>query len=156
VKLRRLINLPVFDEHTAQIVGRVLKAVIGDDFRLSYLVIESPQGYGILRRQDLQLGNDAVCIKNIRSIKPYNNREELSIYNRKIGDTVYDHTGRELGIVSDFVLAPDVYQIRGVELSRGAIKDMLNGRSEVELNSISWKSPLTAVASLEGSELNDN
>lgn len=75
MKLRRLINLPVFDEHTAQIVGRVIKAVIGDDFRLSYLVIESPQGYGILRRQDLQLSNDAVCIKNIRSIKPYNNRK---------------------------------------------------------------------------------
>ena len=39
MKLRSLENMPVLLENTATTVGLVRKGVIGDDFRLAYLVV---------------------------------------------------------------------------------------------------------------------
>jgi uncharacterized protein YrrD len=154
VKVRNLENLPVMLESSAEEMGRVLKAVIGDDFKLAYLVINSKQGDpGIIFCDDFTLGKQAVMISHPDSIKSYAHGEESSIYEKKLGDTIFDTEGRELGVLSDFVINPDSKKVRGVELSAGALQDILAGRSEISIKSVRWASVETAMISQEGSDI---
>jgi len=154
VKVRNLENLPVMLECSAEEMGRVSKAVIGDDFRLAYLVINSNQGEpGIIFRDDFILGKQAVMISHSDSIKSYAHGEESSIYEKKLGDTLFDAEGRELGVLSDFVINPDNKKVQGVELSAGALKDILEGRSEIPIKSVRWASVETAMINQEGSDI---
>ncbi len=119
MKIRNLKNLPVFDRDSAQVIGRVEKVVVGDDFRLAYLVIEIAEGDpGMVVRQDLEIGGESVTINSTASIKSYVAGEELSIYQKKIGDTVFDREGKELGVVSDFILSRDSMKVWGVMACR--------------------------------------
>lgn len=156
MKIRNIKNLPVFERDSAQIIGRVEKAVVGDDFRLAYLVIEmSEGGPGMILRKDLDLGKASVTINSRQSIKSYLAGEELSIYQKKIGDTVFDQEGKELGTVSDFIISRDKMKVWGVEISSGAIKDILQGREEVALDQVNWRTPESAVLFEEGSNGDD-
>ncbi len=154
MKVRNLANLPVILECSAKEMGRVQRAVIGDDFNLAYLVINSVQGEpGIILRDDFILGKQAVMILCPDSIKSYAHGEESSIYEKKLGDTLFDAEGRELGVLSDFVINPDSKQVQGVELSAGALQDILEGRSEIPIKSVRWASIETAIISQEGSDI---
>lgn len=152
--MRRLKNLPVFDQKTARVVGRVERAVVGEDFKLAYVVITRTEGgRGVLKKNDFSLGPDALAINGARRIKPYIAGEELPIYKRKLGDAVFDHNGKELGIISDFILAAGSAEVEGIEISSGAIQDMLAGREEIPLEQIEWRSRTGALASWKGSDL---
>jgi len=153
LKVRRIENLPVLLENTAEEIGRVQRAVIGDDFKLAYLVINSnDSGPGIILRDDFMLGEDAVMISNLDSIKSYAHGEESSIYERKCGDTLFDSQGREIGVLSDFIINADDKKVSGVEVSAGVFKDILEGRSELPLKSVRWVSIENAIISQEGSD----
>lgn len=157
IKMRRLKNLPVFDVSNASIAGRVVRAVVGDDFKLAYIVIEKLEGgRGVLKKNDFILGPDALRIKNRRSIKSYIAGEELSMNRRKLGDTVFDSSGKELGVISDFILAADSSDVQGIEVSSGTIQDMLQGRGEISLEQIDWRTDLGAVARTKGSDRYDD
>ncbi len=154
MKVRNLENLPVILENSAQEIGKVVKAVIDDDFSLAYLVIDSKEGGpGIIFSRDFSIGKHAVMVSHPDSIKSYAHGEESSIYEKKIGDTLLDKEGREMGVLSDFVINPDSKQVWGVELSAGAFQDILEGRSEIPINSVRWASRETAVLSQEGSDI---
>ena len=154
MKLRSLQNIPVLLENTAETVGVVRKGVIADDFQLAYLVVETLSGEaGIIRAADLKLGPRAVVIFDPVCIKSYAHGEESSIYDRKMGDNVFNADGEELGILSDFVIDPEKKRIKGVEVSAGVFRDMLEGRHELPLQGIRWVSQENAIISQEGSEL---
>lgn len=157
IKMRRLKNLPVFDEKTARVVGRVERAVVGEDFKLVWVVVEKAEGgRGVIKKNDFLLGLDALTIRGVRCIKPYLGGEESPIYRRKLGDPIFDHRGKELGVISDFILATDSAEVQGVEISSGAIQDMLSGREEIALDQIEWRNRRGAVASRKGSDGNDD
>lgn len=151
IKMRRLKNLPVFDQMSARVVGRVERAVVGEDFKLAYVIIARNEGgYGVLKSHDFSLGPDALAIKDQRRIKPYLAGEELSICKRKLGDIIFDHSGRELGVISDFILSTGGAEVQGVEVSSGAIHDILAGRDEIPLEQIEWKSRVAAMTNRKG------
>jgi Uncharacterized protein conserved in bacteria len=154
VKVRNLEKLPVILECSASEVARVQKAVIDDDYQLAYLVVSSEKdGPGIIFHQDFLIGNYAVMISDQNCIKSYAHGEESSIYEKKIGDTLFDEEGREMGVLSDFVINPESKKVWGVELSAGAFQDMLEGRSEIPIESVRWASRETAMLNQEGSDL---
>ncbi|MEA4924023.1 MAG: PRC-barrel domain-containing protein [Syntrophomonadaceae bacterium] len=154
MKIRNLENLPVILESSAQEIGKVVKAVIDDDFSLAYLVIDLKEGGpGIIFSRDFWIGKHAVMVSHPDSIKSYAHGEESSIYEKKIGDTLLDKEGRELGVLSDFVINPDSKEVWGVELSAGAFQDILEGRSEFPINSVKWASRKTAMFNQEGSDI---
>jgi len=154
LKLRSLENLPVLLEFSTEEIGQVKKAVIGDDFKLAYLVINCDKtGPGIIFADDFALGKEAVIISDTESIKSYAHGEESSIYEKKLGDTVFDREGKELGVLSDFIISADEKRVRGLELSSGVFKDILEGRSEIPLQSVKWASLESAVISPEGSDV---
>jgi uncharacterized protein YrrD len=156
MKIRNIKNLPVFDRESAQVIGRVEKAVVGDDYRLAYLVIAMTEGEpGMVLRKDMDIGEASITINSRQSIKSYVAGEELSIYQKKIGDTVFDQGGKELGTVSDFILSRDNMKIWGVEISSGAIKDILQGREEIPLEQVNWSTAESAVLFDEGSDDSD-
>jgi uncharacterized protein YrrD len=153
LKVRNLENLPVMLQCSAEVLGRVQRAVIGDDFKLAYLVINSDQGEpGIIFCDDFILGRQAVMILHPDCIKSYAHGEESSIYEKKLGDILFDAEGRELGVLSDFVIDPDSKRVMGVELSAGALQDILEGRCEIPLELVRWASMETAMISQEGSD----
>ncbi len=153
MKIRNITNMPLLFEETLEFLGRVEKAVIGDDYRLLYLVVQLDDGkHCMISRDDFCLTLEAVKIRNLDCMKSYLHGEELSIYEKKIGDRVYNSDGRELGIVSDFVINPDEGVVHSIEVSSGTISDWLNGRLEVPLEQIRWASPENLVANNEGSE----
>jgi len=156
MKVRNMKNLPLLLADTAERVGRIEKAVIGDDYKIQYLVVISNTDEPCLVfNDDFVIGEDAVLIYDQASMKSYAHGEELSIYDKKIGDLVFDKQGKELGAVSDFIIKRDKKKVWGVEVSSGVIKDMLGGRSEIPLTQLSWASQLTAVVGQEGSELDE-
>lgn len=153
LKLRNIVNLPVLLADTAEKLGWIEKTIIGDDYKVLYLVVISDAGQaGLIFYDDFEIGEDAVVINDLASIKSYAHGEELSIYDKKLGDLVFDKQGRELGVVSDFIINRDEKEIWGVEVSSGIVKDMLDGRSEIPLAQLSWASPVTAVYDQEGNE----
>lgn len=153
LKMKSMHNLPVFLQPSAQIVGRVVKTVIGDNYRVAYLVINPGDGaLKLINNKDFEMTPNAIVINHIDCMKSYSHGEELSVYQLKTGDVVFDHQGKELGIVSDFVIDITKKKVQGVEISSGAIQDILQGRQEIDLGKIHWASEKSAVAD-EGSDL---
>jgi sporulation protein YlmC with PRC-barrel domain len=153
MKLRHMRQMPVYLKNSAEVVGKVIKAVIGDDFQLSYIVIEREGNPpGMILSQDLYLGEEMLWIRDTNCIKSYLHGEELSIYEKKLGDMVVDNKGRELGNISDFILSPQEKKVSGVEVCSGAIGDLLHGRKELELEQIYWTSNESAMVDSEGRE----
>lgn len=141
MKLRELKNMPLFYPERAEIIGKVERGVLGDDFQLLYLVVEKSDGtQGMIERADFDLGQDAVIIYEPDRIKSYAHGEELSVYQKKVGDLVFSRDGQELGFLSDFVLARENGRIRAVEVSAGALTDLLEGRRELPLEQVCWSS----------------
>ncbi len=141
MKIRDLRNLPLFCYPTAEIIGRVERAIVGDDYRLFSIVVELENGkMGMVKASDFEIGKDAVTINDPDCIKSYAHGEELSIYNKKMGDAVYNLEGRELGVISDFVVSPDDKNIEAVEVSAGALADFIEGRTLYSLDQVIWKS----------------
>ena len=133
-------NLPLFFAPAARVVGRVERAVIGDDLRLAYVVVETDEHRpGLVMAQDLTLTPESVIIHDLNSIKSYQHGEELSIYQRKLGDSIFDAEGKELGVVSDFLLSDD-QQVREIEVSAGILSDILQGRRQIPVDQVNWKS----------------
>lgn len=154
MKLRNIKNLPIFLESSAQQLGRVEKAVMGDDYQVSYLVVIMDNGtQGMVYKDDFTLGKEAVIIWNEKSIKSRTHGEELTIYEKKLGDRVFNHDGKELGVVSDFVVNRHEKTAWGIEVSSGVIVDMLDGRQEIPLNNIRWASTQSGVAKSEGGDI---
>lgn len=156
MKMRQIKNLPVFSPGKAEIIGQVEKTVIGDDFTLAYLVIKTDNGSALIKADDLILGEEAVIINSLDKIKSYAYGEELSVYDRKLGDIIFDDQGRELGYVSDFILSRGNKKVWGIELCSGTITDLLQGRQEIPLQQVHFKSDLTGMIRNEGSEVNDS
>lgn len=153
MKVRNMKNLPVLLADTAEKAGRVERAVIGDDYKVLYLVVTSVSDKPcLIFRDDFEIGEDAVLISDPACMRSYAHGEELSIYEKKLGDAVFDQQGKELGVVSDFILKRDQKKVWGVEVSSGVLKDILDGRSEFALNQVNWASQLTAIVNQEGSE----
>lgn len=156
MKIRNLCNLPVLLADTAENLGYIEKAVVGDDFRIIYLVmVNHEQKQCLIFHDDFVIGKEAILIYNRESMKSYAHGEELSIYDKKLGDLVFDKQGKELGSVSDFIIKRDCKEVWGVEVSSGVIKDILDGRSEIPLTQVNWASPFTALVDQEGSDGND-
>ncbi|MDD4803169.1 MAG: hypothetical protein PHF24_09560 [Syntrophomonas sp.] len=153
MKVRNIKSLPIVLEDSAEIIGTVEKAVIGDDFKLAYLVIKRDEAdSGILLRDDFRLGEDSVLIWDASCIKSYAHGEESSIYEKKIGDVIFDLQGREMGVLSDFIINCEDKQVRGVELSSGVIMDILEGRNEIPLQKIRWAGINSVMMEQKGSE----
>lgn len=153
MKIKNINNLPVFLQPSAEIVGRVVKAVIGDNYRMAYLVVDcGDEALQLINSCDFEITPDAVLINCIDCMKSYSHGEELSVYQLKIGDAVFDHHGKELGIITDFVMTSDGKKVQGVEVSSGTIHDFLQGRREFGLDKIHWASPKSAVVH-EGSDI---
>jgi uncharacterized protein YrrD len=152
MKLRHVNDMPVFLENTAEVIGTVQKAVIGDDYKLSYVVIDRPGNVpGMILGQDLTFGEEMIIITNPDCIKSYQHGEELSVYEKKLGDLVFDSSGRELGNVSDFIISPENKKVSAIEVFGGAIEDMLHGRQEINLERVCWKTIEGAIVEDEGS-----
>jgi len=154
LKMRNVNQMPVFLEQTAEVIGTVQKVVINDDFKLSYVVIErSDSPPGMILNDDLSLGEETIIIKDLDCIKSYQHGEELSIYDQKLGDVVFDKEGRELGEVSDFIISPRDKTVQGIEVCSGTIGDLLHGRREIELENVCWKNIESVMVSSEGKDV---
>jgi len=153
LKLRNIVNLPVILKGSAEEIGLVEKVVVGDDFNLAYLVIElHDSGKGIIDWDDFMLGSESILLLDKEGIKSYAHGEESSIYDKKLGDTIYSPDGKELGLLSDFVINKDDKHVWGLELSSGLVKDILDGRSEIPLQEVRWASISSAMVNEEGSD----
>lgn len=153
MKVRNISNLPVLLSETAENLGRIEKAVIGDDYKIIYLVmIGHDNKEYLIWHDDFIIGEGSVLISNPASMKSYAHGEELSVYDKKLGDVVFDKDGKELGVVSDFIIKRENKKVWGVEVSSGVFKDMLEGRGEIPLSQMNWASPFTVLVNQEGSE----
>jgi uncharacterized protein YrrD len=152
MRVRDIKNLPLFLEPAAQIVGRVERAVIGDNLRLAYVIVETEErGTGMVNAQDLVITPESVIIQDLNSIKSYQHGEELSIYQKKLGDRIYDEEGKEVGTVSDFFLSNDK-RVREIEVSSGVLSDILQGRAQIPIEQVHWRSINSGLIEKQGSD----
>jgi uncharacterized protein YrrD len=152
VRVRDIKNLPLFFEPSAHIIGRVVRAVIGDDLRLAYVIVETEHlDRGMVNAEDLVVTPEAVIIQDLDSIKSYQHGEELSVYEKKIGDRIYDGQGKEIGTVSDFILSDD-QKVSDIEVSTGVLSDILQGRSQIPIDQVHWKSFTSGLIEKQGSD----
>jgi len=146
LKLRNIISLPVFYEPTATVVGSVKEVVVDDDYRIGYLIINTNENeVRMIPSPCFVLSQHAVLINDMASIKPCPVREESTVYEKKVGDLIYDQEGREIGSVSDFIISREDHRVWGIEVFSGALNDILQGRSEIPLEQVTWKSTSSAV-----------
>lgn len=153
MKLRDMENMPLFDRERAKVIGKVIRGVVGDDFVLAYLVVELNDGQtGMIERGDFEMGQGAVIVSRLDMIKSYAHGEELSIYQLKVGDAVFDQAGRELGVLSDFIISPNHKLVEGVEVSAGLIDDLIGGRRQIPLEQVAWKSTTSMLIGDQGGD----
>lgn len=153
MRVRDMKNLPLFFEPTASIIGWVERGVIGDDLRLAYVIVRTKEGHSrMIFARDMVLTPESVVINDLNCIKSYQHGEELSVYQKKLGDRIYDAQGKELGVVSDFLLSTD-QKVRGIEVSSGVLSDLLQGRSQVSIEKVNWKSISSGLIEEQGSDI---
>jgi len=153
LKLRNLVKLPLLDGHTAEKLGEIKGAVIGDDFRVLALIMHSQNGFaGCIACDEAIINSDAVLIYDRQCIKPWQDGEQFTVYEAKLGDQVFDEQGRELGTISDFVIDCANQEVWGVEISGGVMQDLLDGRREIPMEKLSWASQENAICDQEGNE----
>ena len=139
LKLRNLVKLPLLDGHTAEKLGEIKSAVIGDDLRVLFLIMHSNSGItGCISCDEVIINRDAVLIFDRECIISFQDGEEFSIYEAKLGDQVFDEQGKELGVISDFIIDRENKEVWGVEVSGGIMQDLLDGRCEIPLEKLSW------------------
>ncbi|MBO8159817.1 PRC-barrel domain-containing protein [Thermosyntropha sp.] len=140
MKIKEICGLPVFYKKGIKILGTVEKVVIGDNYEVSYIVIQTDKkNRYMIEKGDFILTSEAVVIDNLKSIKSYICGEELSIYDKKIGDAVFDEEGKELGVVSDFIISPENGKVQEVEISAGILSDFLQGRFKLPISKVVFK-----------------
>ncbi|HCF50245.1 MAG TPA: hypothetical protein DER60_08185 [Syntrophomonas sp.] len=150
MKLRNILSLPVFYEPTATVIGSVKEVVVDDSYRIDYLIINTNESeVRMIPSPCFVLGQHAVLIHDMASIKPCPAREESTVYEKKVGDVIYDEQGREVGAVSDFIISAQDHRVWGVEVYSGALNDILQGRCEIPLDQVTWKSITSAVIESE-------
>lgn len=154
MKLRDLKCLPVFYEPAAAVVASVKTAVINDSYEIEYLVVlDQDNQERIIPRDDFKLHPDAVSITDLSCMKPVPIREQSTIYDRKLGDLVFNELGKEIGIITDFVISLAEKRACSVEVGNGVLTDIWQGRKEIPLEQVKWKSITSAVVHQEGSDL---
>ncbi len=152
MKLRTIIGLPVFYAPTAEVLGTVQKVVFDNDFCISHLLIIAADNEELMIPSPcFTLNPDAVVINDRQSIKKRPLGEESKLYESKLGDVIYDATGKEIGSVSDFLVSSHEQRVWGIEVYTSLVNDILNGRSVVPLEKVNWKSRKSAVVAPERS-----
>lgn len=136
VKSRRLIGLPVIDEHRGTVLGRVMDIVISPRLQVEGLLVDSRDGKRLLLIDHLTIGQDAILVSDPRGLKRIKNGEHPTRIKDRMGLLVVNRDGRELGVMSDLVVEPESKEVQGIEISSGIIKDFIDGRSEVPLDKV--------------------
>ncbi|MGI6549363.1 MAG: PRC-barrel domain-containing protein [Syntrophomonadales bacterium] len=136
VKSRRLIGLPVIDEHRGTVLGRVMDIVISPRLQVEGLLVGSRDGKRLLLIDHLTIGQDAILVSDPRGLKRIKNGEHPTRIKDRMGLLVVNRDGRELGVMSDLVVEPESKEVQGIEISSGIIKDFIDGRSEVPLDKV--------------------
>ncbi len=136
MKSRRLIGLPVIDEHRGTILGRVIDIIISPRLQVEGLLIGGRGGKRLLLMDHVTIGQDAILVSDLRGLKQVKNGEHPTRIKDRIGLLVIDRDGRELGVMSDLVVEPESKAVQGIEISSGLIKDFIDGRSEIPLERV--------------------
>lgn len=136
MKSRRLIGLPVIDEHRGTILGRVIDVIISPRLQVEGLLVGARDGKRLLLIDHLTIGQDAILVSDPRGLKRIKNGEHPTRVRDRMGLLVVNHDGCELGVMSDLVVEPESKEVQGIEISSGIIKDFIDGRSEVPLEKV--------------------
>ena len=134
VKSRRILGLPVIQEGTGIVLGRVVDMVINDGFQVKSLLVDSREGRCVLAMDDVVIGHGALLVKRMESLKKMEAGQYYIEGHERMGMVVLDYDGRQLGIMSDVVVEPESKEVQGIEVSSGYIKDFITGRSEISLD----------------------
>ena len=136
VKSRKLLGLPVIQEGLGEVIGRVADIVIDSGFQVEALMVDSRGGKCRLDMDDLTIGQEAVLVKDLASLKKADGGKDSIKATQRLGMLVLDYDGRELGIMSDLVVEPESKEVQGIEISSGLIKDFIDGRDEISLDNV--------------------
>lgn len=136
MKSRRLIGMPVIDEHRGAILGRVMDIIITPRMQVEALLVDSREGKRLLLIDHVTIGQDAILVHDARGLKRLVNGEHPTRVKDRMGMLVVDNGGREIGVVSDLVVEPESKEVQGIEVSSGLIKDFIDGRTEVPLDKV--------------------
>lgn len=134
VKSRRILGLPVIQEGTGIVLGRVADMVINDGFQVKSLLVDNREGRCVLAMDDVVIGHGALLVKRMESLKKMEAGQYYIEGHERMGMVVLDYDGRQLGIMSDVVVEPESKEVQGIEVSSGYIKDFITGRSEISLD----------------------
>lgn len=113
---------PLYDLH--QHIDGFLIDVNGINFGKKYILLD----------EVLRLDRDALVVFNEHAIKklPRNNRYKTGRNGTYFfGKKVQNKDGTNLGIVKDIIFDSDSGRIKGLEISRGFLEDVVDGRSVI-------------------------
>jgi len=116
---------PLYDHH--QHINGFLIDVNGISFSKKYILLD----------EVLRLDRNALVIFNENAIKnlPRNNNYKIGINGSYFfGKKVQNKEGSNLGIVKDLIFDSDSGKIRGLEISKGFLEDVVDGRNVVMMN----------------------
>lgn len=124
-----VIGLPVVEELSGQIVGRVRDLDYTPGSRaISGLVVERSgirRPIYVNKDRILIIGDHAVIIEQGEHV-PAPRRKSVSPYTR-----AYLPDGREAGVITDYSLDPKTAAVTQLELSRGMVDDLIRGRQHI-------------------------
>lgn len=139
-KGRQLLSLPVVEALTGARLGEVKELLYNtrECKLLGFVVADGGWIHGakaVLLPGVREITDTAVVVEDRAFVRDVREMGELPAVGRGVmGYTLITEDGRELGVIQDLVISPDIGKIEGYELSDGVIDDLLKGRTTVAVS----------------------
>ncbi|MEH7236134.1 PRC-barrel domain-containing protein [Bacillus sp. JJ1562] len=134
-------DLPVYDENSAEILGRIADLCITSDGKVSALIMK---GKGLFERDRVvpiqcvsSIGDDGIMVSDVQMLERLDNEADTPTYflhthHGLFRKPLLSSEGQKLGLLEDVYFTEEVGTIIGYEVTDGFFADITEGKKVVK------------------------
>lgn len=136
-------DLPVYDESSAEVLGRIADLCITSDGKVNALIMK---GKGLFERDRVvpiqsisSIGDDGIMVSNKMLLESMDNEADIPTYflhthHGLFRKPLLSSEGQKLGLLEDVYFSEEVGTIIGYEVTDGFFADITEGKKVVKTN----------------------
>ncbi|MEH7379839.1 PRC-barrel domain-containing protein [Bacillus sp. JJ1533] len=134
-------DLPIYDENSAEVLGRVADLCITSDGKVNALIMK---GKGLFERERVvpiqsisSIGDDGIMVSDVQMLERLDNEADTPTYflhthHGLFRKPLLSSEGQKLGLLEDVYFTEEVGTIIGYEVTDGFFADITEGKKVVK------------------------
>ncbi|MDR4889054.1 photosystem reaction center subunit H [Bacillus sp. HNG] len=134
-------NLPIYDENSAEVIGRVADLCITSDGKVNALIMK---GKGLFERDRVvpiqsisAIGDDGIMVSDVQMLEHLDHEADTPTYflhthHGLFRKPLLSAEGQKLGLLEDVYFSEEVGTIIGYEVTDGFFADITEGKKVVK------------------------